>query len=124
MKKIAFVTGATSGIGEAIARILAPDHALIICGRRKERLDRLATELNSMTEVYPLTFDVSKAEEVNEAIGSLPAEWKEVAVLVNNAGNAHGLDPIENGSLDDWDAMIDINVKGLLYVSKAVLPKA
>lgn len=122
MKKIAFVTGATSGIGEAIARILAPDHALIICGRRKERLDRLATELNSMTEVYPLTFDVSKAEEVNEAIGSLPAEWKEVAVLVNNAGNAHGRAPIHQGDLSDWDAMIDANLKGLLYVTRAISP--
>ena len=122
-KRIALITGATSGIGEATARLLAINNfKLIACGRRKERLNALSKELSSMTEVVHLSFEVRNQKEVAKAIASLPDEWKDIDVLINNAGNAHGLDPIQNGSLDDWDAMIDINVKGLLYVTKEVLP--
>lgn len=122
-KRIALITGATSGIGEATARLLAINNfKLILCGRRKERLKTLSKELAAITEVTTLSFEVRNHKEVAEAIASLPAEWKEMDVLINNAGNAHGLDPIQTGSLDDWDAMIDINVKGLLYVTKEVLP--
>lgn len=120
MKPTALITGATSGIGEATARILAPNYRLIITGRRKERLDRLQSELE--TEVHTLHFDVRDRQAVDAAIENLPKEWREIDVLINNAGNAHGLAPIHEGNVDDWDAMIDINVKGLLYVSKAVIP--
>lgn len=120
MKPIALITGATSGIGEATARILAPKYRLIITGRRQERLEQVKNDLS--TEVIALNFDVRDREAVNNAIESLPSEWKAIDVLINNAGNAHGLAPIQDGNVDDWDAMIDINVKGLLYVSKAVIP--
>ena len=123
MKKIAFITGATSGIGEAIARILATDYSLIICGRRVERLEKLATELSAQTDVHTLSFDVSDSEAVNATISSLPKEWQDIQVLVNNAGNAHGRAPIHEGDLADWDAMIDGNLKGLLYVTRAISPR-
>lgn len=120
--RIAMVTGATSGIGEATARLLARHQfQIILCGRRNDRLETLAQELGALTKVTTLCFDVRNRDEVKEAIQSLPNEWKEIDVLINNAGNAHGLDPIQTGSEDDWDAMIDINVKGLLYVSKQVM---
>lgn len=122
MKKIALITGATSGIGEATARYLADDFSLILCGRRKDRLNQLADDLKPETDVTTLNFDVRNREAVNAAIGSLPDNWKQIEVLVNNAGNAHGLDFIHEGNTEDWDAMLDINVKGLLYVSKAVTP--
>jgi len=122
-KRIALITGATSGIGEATARLLATNNFnLIICGRRKERLEALAVELSLITDVFTLSFDVRDQKEVAKAFTTLPDKWKDIDVLLNNAGNAHGLDPIQTGSLDDWDAMIDINVKGLLYVSKEVIP--
>ena len=121
--RIAVVTGATSGIGEATARLLSKNNfALIICGRRQDRLDALAKELSASTKVTTLTFDVRDRAAVEQAFASLPEEWRKVDVLVNNAGNAHGLDPIQTGSVDDWDAMMDINVKGLLYVSHEILP--
>jgi 3-hydroxy acid dehydrogenase/malonic semialdehyde reductase len=121
--RIALVTGATSGIGEATARLLAENnYQLIICGRRQERLAALAKELSKKTKVTTLSFDVREKESVEKAIRSLPDAWKKIDVLINNAGNAHGLDPIQKGNVDDWDAMIDINVKGLLYVSKEVIP--
>ncbi len=124
MKKTAFITGATSGIGRATAKRLAQEgFQLVICGRRQERLDELQQELGALTEVYSLNFDVRDKEGVFKAVESIPAAFAKIEVLINNAGNAHGLDPIENGSLEDWDAMIDINVKGLLYVSKAIIPK-
>lgn len=108
----------------ATARCLARnDFQVILCGRRQERLDTLARELKDLTAVHTLNFDVRDREAVFLAIGSLPASFARIDVLINNAGNAHGLDPIETGNPDDWDAMIDINVKGLLYVSKAVLPQ-
>lgn len=119
-KPIALITGATSGIGEATARILAKTHDLILCGRREDRLDKLGAELD--TDVALLCFDVRDRARVFKSIESLPLEWREIDVLINNAGNAHGMDFIHEGDPDDWDAMIDINVKGLLYVSKAVIP--
>lgn len=123
MFKIALVTGATSGIGRATAIALAKQGFQIIAtGRRKERLEELQQELEGVTTVLPLLFDVRSKEAVQYAIASLPAEWQQIDVLVNNAGNAHGLSSIQDGLLDDWDAMLDINVKGLLYVSNAVIP--
>jgi 3-hydroxy acid dehydrogenase/malonic semialdehyde reductase len=122
-KRIVLITGATAGIGEATARLLAKnDFKLIICGRRQERLNALQSELAKLTEVTTLSFEVRNQVEVERAISSLPAEWKNIDVLINNAGNAHGLDPIQTGKLEDWDAMMDINVKGLLYVSREVIP--
>lgn len=122
MKKIALITGATSGIGEATARILAQDYSLIIHGRRQDRLKKLKEELAVETDLETLSFDVRDREAVFLAIESLPEAWQSIDLLINNAGNAHGLSSFEEGDLDDWDAMIDINVKGLLYVSKAVVP--
>lgn len=123
MNKTALITGATSGIGRATAQLFAENNFnLVLCGRRQDRLDALKKELGEITPVLTLNFDVRNKHEVKNQIGSLPAEFSNIDILVNNAGNAHGLDSIEEGSLDDWDAMIDINVKGLLYVSKAVLP--
>lgn len=122
-KRITLITGATSGIGEATARLLAKsEFKLIICGRRGDRLAALAKELSQHTEVTTLSFDVRNQSDVAQSVRSLPDEWKEIEVLINNAGNAHGMDPIHKGSLQDWDAMIDINVKGLLYVSREVIP--
>ena len=122
-KRIALITGATSGIGEATARLLAAhDFKLILCGRRKERLSQLQKELARSTDTTTLSFDVRDKEAVQMACQSLEGAWKEIDVLINNAGNAHGLDPIQSGSIEDWDAMIDINVKGLLYVSREILP--
>lgn len=122
-RRIALITGATSGIGEATAKMLSQNgFKLIICGRRKDRLERLKEELSKCTDVIHLSFDVRDKNEVTDAIQSLPDGWKEIDVLINNAGNAHGLDPIQSGSVEDWDAMIDINVKGLLYVTREILP--
>ncbi|WP_298509584.1 SDR family NAD(P)-dependent oxidoreductase [uncultured Kordia sp.] len=124
MKKTAFITGATSGIGREIAREFAKHNIrLILCGRRQERLDELKEELSSHTEVHTLNFDVRDKEKVAAAVASLPENFQTINILINNAGNAHGLDPIQNGSMDDWDAMLDINVKGLLYVSNAIIPQ-
>jgi len=120
-KPIALITGATSGIGLAIAKELANEYALILCGRREERLVVLQKEL-AYTDVLTLSFDVRDQSTVKEKLGQLPSAWSEVAVLVNNAGNAHGLAPIQSGNVEDWDAMIDINVKGLLYVSNTIIP--
>ena len=124
MKKTALITGATSGIGRATAHEFAKHGInLILCGRRQKRLDTDKSALEKLTHVHTLNFDVRDKEAVQKAIDSLPKEFNQIDVLVNNAGNAHGLDPIQSGSLDDWDAMMDINVKGLLYVSKAVIPQ-
>lgn len=122
-KRIALITGATSGIGEATARLLASNNFdLILCGRRKDRLQKLSAELATLTRIHTLAFDVRDKKETTTQLTSLPDDWKNIDVLVNNAGNAHGLDSIQNGSVEDWDAMMDINVKGLLYVTKAILP--
>lgn len=124
MSKTALITGATSGIGKATAQILAKNnYKIILCGRREDRLIALAKELSAVTEVHTLCFDVRDKKAVFERIHAIPEAFAAIDILINNAGNAHGLDPIQNGDLDDWDAMIDINVKGLLYVSKAVIPR-
>ena len=124
MIKTAFITGATSGIGKATAELFAKNNIrLILCGRRTERLEKLKQELSKLTEVTTLQFDVSKREEVLSTIKSLPENFKHIDILINNAGNAHGLSTIQDGDMDDWDAMLDINVKGLLYVSKAIIPQ-
>ena len=124
MAQTAFITGATSGIGEATAIIFAKNNIrLILCGRRKDRLQSLQDQLSKLTEVTTLNFDVSKRDDVEKAIKSLPKDFQQIDILINNAGNAHGLSTIQEGNLDDWDAMLDINVKGLLYVSKAILPQ-
>jgi len=122
-KQIVLITGATSGIGETTAKLLARNNfSLIICGRRRERLTKLQQELSPITEIYTLSFDVSEKDSVHKAISSLPDNWKDIDVLINCAGNAHGLDPIQTGNVEDWDAMIDFNVKGLLYVCREVIP--
>lgn len=124
MKKTAFITGASSGIGKATAIHFANNGInLVLCGRRQTRLDALEKELNGKVEVHTLNFDVRNKESVQEAITSLPKEFAQIDILINNAGNAHGLDPIQDGSIEDWDAMLDINVKGLLYVAKALMPQ-
>ncbi|MEC7263895.1 MAG: SDR family NAD(P)-dependent oxidoreductase [Bacteroidota bacterium] len=124
MSKTALITGATSGIGKATTELFAKEgFRLILCGRRQERLDELKKELGDKTEIHTLTFDVRDREAVFSAIENLPDEFSRIDILINNAGNAHGLDPIDKGNPDDWEAMLDINVKGLLYVSKAVLPQ-
>ena len=124
MKKTAFITGATSGIGKATAINFALNGInLVLCGRRQERLDVLKEELSKEVNVHTLNFDIRDKESVQEAISSLPKEFAQIDILINNAGNAHGLDSIQEGSIDDWDAMLDINVKGLLYVSKALIPQ-
>lgn len=124
MTKTALITGATSGIGEATAYEFSKyGIKLILCGRRLERLSIIKKELEKLTDIHILNFDVRDKQATFDAIGSLPDNFKTIDILINNAGNAHGLDPIEKGSLDDWDAMMDINVKGLLYVSKAVIPQ-
>tara|TARA_R110001592_G_scaffold48817_3_gene153103 strand:- start:1546 stop:2298 length:753 start_codon:yes stop_codon:yes gene_type:complete len=124
MKKIAFITGATSGIGKATAINFALNGIdLVLCGRRQDRLDVLKKELGKEVNVHTLNFDIRDKESVQKAIISLPKEFAKIDILINNAGNAHGLDTIQEGSVDDWDAMLDINVKGLLYVSKAIIPQ-
>lgn len=124
MKQTAFITGATSGIGKATATIFAKNNIrLILCGRRIEKLKELEKELNTYTDVTTLSFDVSKREDVKNAVNSLPENFKKIDILINNAGNAHGLSSIQEGNIDDWDAMIDSNVKGVLYVTKAVVPQ-
>ncbi|MES2379965.1 MAG: SDR family NAD(P)-dependent oxidoreductase [Bacteroidota bacterium] len=123
--KIAFITGASAGIGEAVARKLAAQgYNLILNARRKEKIENLATELTGSygIKTLPLVFDVRKHDEVKTAIESLPNDWKNIDVLINNAGLASGLAPIFEGDLTDWEAMIDTNFKGLLYVSRYILP--
>ncbi|RSC95010.1 SDR family NAD(P)-dependent oxidoreductase [Tenacibaculum singaporense] len=124
MQQTALITGATSGIGKATAQLFARNNInLILCGRRVEKLQKLQQELSKFTKVHILQFDVRYNEEVQNAINSLPSEFKHIDILINNAGNAHGLNSIQNGNIDDWDAMIDGNVKGLLYVSKTIIPQ-
>lgn len=121
--KTAMITGASSGIGMATAKKLAPYYNLVLCGRRKDRLAKLKADLQTQTKVCSLQFDVRDKKAVFAAIESLPNDFKAIDVLINNAGNAHGLAPFDEAELDDLEAMIDSNVKGLLYVTKAVLPK-
>ena len=119
------ITGATTGFGKATAVKFAKNgYNIIITGRRKELLDKLEKELHSVgkIKVLLLCFDVRKREEVESVIGSLTKEWQKIDILVNNAGLAVGLDHIQSGNMDDWDRMIDTNVKGLLYVTRAIAP--
>ncbi|WP_442952257.1 SDR family oxidoreductase [Pedobacter sp. CAN_A7] len=123
MSKIALITGATSGIGEACANLFAQQgYQLILLGRRSERLEKLSTTLTAThaIQVLPLVADVRDKVTLTAVLEGIPTEWKKVDVLVNNAGLSQGLDPIDKGDTDDWDTMIDTNVKGLLYVSKIV----
>lgn len=123
--KTALITGATSGIGRASAeKFAAESFNLIITGRRKEKLEEFEKELISKYDinVISLNFDVRNLEEVNNAIDSLPEEWKNIDVLLNNAGLAVGVSPIQEGIIDDWERMIDTNIKGLLYITKKVSP--
>jgi len=125
MNNIILITGATSGFGKAIAeKFVVNKWNCIITGRRKEKLQQLADELSSKhdVQILPLVFDVQERDEVFRQIENLPQEWKAIDVLVNNAGLALGRDSFDNASLDDWETMIDTNVKGLLFMSKAVLP--
>ena len=122
-KRTALITGATSGIGEATAHLLAKNNFnLILCGRRADRLAKLKDALSKLTDIHTLSFDIRARQEVEQALSSLPDQWKTIDVLINNAGNAHGLAPIQSGSVEDWDAMMDINVKGLLYISRIIIP--
>ena len=122
MNKIVLITGATSGIGLACARKFAANgDKLILTGRNEARLAEIAAELKD-SEVRTLAFDVRNREAAKAAIDSLPAEWSQVDVLINNAGLALGLEPEYEGSLDDWDAMIDTNIKGLLTMTRLVVP--
>lgn len=125
MNNIVLITGATSGIGKACAeKFAAAKHDLIITGRRKERLEELKGELESKNNitVLPLCFDVQDKEAVFTAIGNLPTAWQNIAILINNAGLALGRDYFEDASLDDWETMLNTNVHGLLYITRAVLP--
>jgi len=124
MKKIAVITGATSGIGRATSLKLAQNgFDIIITGRRCDRLQELEKELKEMNvRVLSLCFDVRNQEEVKKNLGNLPEEWQQIDVLVNNAGLAAGLSALQDGDTDDWDRMIDTNIKGLLYVTKTLSP--
>ncbi|MFB1021789.1 MAG: SDR family NAD(P)-dependent oxidoreductase [Vicingaceae bacterium] len=125
MKKIILITGATAGIGKATAELYAKNNwKIILTGRRSERLLALKKELISefSAEVITLNFDVRNKEAVDGAVNSLPSAWKKIDVLLNNAGLAKGFSDIQDGSIEDWETMIDTNIKGLLYVSKAIMP--
>ena len=125
MNKIAMITGATSGIGLGTAKALASEgFNLILTGRRNDRLENIKKEIEEKykVKVLILCFDVRNQSEVEKAVSSLSAEWKNIDVLVNNAGLAVGLEPIQEGLIEDWERMIDTNVKGLLYVTRAVSP--
>ncbi len=125
MKKTILITGATAGIGQATAiKFANNDYNIIITGRRAELLDKLSEKIKNTTkaDVYSLCFDVRDNKEVIKAINSLPEKWKEIDILINNAGLAAGLNPIQEGTIEDWETMIDTNIKGLLYMSKAIIP--
>lgn len=125
MNKIAFITGATAGIGEACAKKLATiGFDLIISGRRKEKLEVLKAELikKFTIKVLSIELDVRNQEDVEKEISALPSEWKKVDLLLNNAGLAVGVSPVQKGIVDDWERMIDTNLKGLLYVTRAISP--
>ena len=123
MKRTAIITGATSGIGEATARLFAEHHInLVLCGRRKEKLRALKKELEVLVSVKILSFDVGDRDSVIENLNKLKDAWREIDILVNNAGGAHGLDLFVDGDVNDWEQMIDYNVKGILYVSQVIIP--
>lgn len=121
--QIAFITGATSGFGAACARRFAVEGwRLILCGRRQERLDELRTELAATTPVHAFPLDVRDEAAVNAAVAALPAEFAEIDLLVNNAGLALGLEPAQRCDMQDWRDMVDTNIKGLLFCTRAILP--
>jgi len=124
MNKIALITGATSGIGQATAlKAAEAGFDVIITGRRNDRLQELAESIRQKgADVLPLAFDIRQSGEVETAIRNLGGKWRDISVLVNNAGLAVGVAPIQEGVLDDWERMIDTNVKGLLYITRAVAP--
>ena len=123
MNRTVFITGASSGFGAACARLFAErGDRLVLVGRRREELSAIAVELGRNTAVHVATLDVRQRQAVQEAIESLPAEFREVDILVNNAGLALGLEPAHQANLDDWDAMIDTNIKGLTYCTRFLLP--
>ncbi len=125
MSQIVFITGATSGFGQAAAELFASHgYDCILTGRRRDRLETLSRllETNHGIRVLPLAFDIQDRGEVFEAAAGLPADWQDISVLINNAGLALGRDYFEEASLDDWETMIDTNLKGLLYMTKALLP--
>ena len=124
MNKVALITGATSGIGKATAlKAAEAGFNIIITGRRSDRLEQLAREIQEKgVEVLPLHFDIRQQTAVQQAIENLTGNWRNIAVLVNNAGLAVGVSPIQEGVLDDWERMIDTNIKGLLYITRAVAP--
>ena len=122
--KTILITGATSGIGLAAAKKLAKSkNQLILCGRRQSKLNEISSELSKTSNILLLCFDVSEKNEVTKLLDNLPKGFSSIDILINNAGNAHGMDTIQDGSLEDWDNMIDSNVKGLLYVSRIIIPK-
>lgn len=122
--KTVLITGATSGIGKATAELLAATgHRLILTGRRSERLAVLKEELSHLSPIHTLEFDVRERGKIPQLIKSLPEDFAAIDVLINNAGNAYGLGAIHEGELDDWDNMMDINVKGLLYMTRAISPQ-
>ncbi len=125
MNKIAFITGATSGIGKATAQKMAINgYDIIITGRRKSRLEAFAQQLTKKgINVFLIDFDIRSLEECENAVNNLPDKWRKIDVLINNAGLAAGLDPIQNGSISDWEQMIDTNIKGLLYISRKIMPE-
>ncbi|MGZ4056832.1 MAG: SDR family NAD(P)-dependent oxidoreductase [Bacteroidia bacterium] len=123
--KIAFISGATAGIGKATAELFAKNgYDIIITGRRKERLDEFSAHLKSTykIDVLSLNFDVRNLKEVEAAVNSIPGNWKKINVLLNNAGLAAGLNTIQEGHIDDWERMIDTNIKGLLYMTRNIAP--
>lgn len=121
--KTAFITGATSGIGEACARLLAHNgYRILITGRRAEKLEHLKDELDQHTECFTLNFDIRNRKDVETAVDSLPSVWQNIDILINNAGLAAGLAPVQSGEIDDWEQMIDTNIKGLLYATRKLIP--
>lgn len=125
MNKIVLISGATAGIGEALARKFAENnYNLILTGRRSERLEKIKTDLSDEfgVDVLTLNFDIRQLNEVESAVQSIPESWQKIDVLINNAGLAAGATPIQDGVYDDWDRMIDTNVKGLLYLSRNIIP--
>lgn len=123
--KTVFITGASSGIGAACAKYFAEQGArLLLCARGIARLETLARQLQTcyQTEIYPLQLDVTQQEEITTKLNALPSEWQTIDILINNAGLARGLAPFQEGEIRDWEEMIDTNVKGLLYVTRAILP--
>jgi NADP-dependent 3-hydroxy acid dehydrogenase YdfG len=125
MPKTVLITGATAGIGKATAyKFAADNYRLILTGRRSGLLQEIVQDIKTkyVCEIFPLTFDIRLKEDVVKSLDSLPSDWKNIDILVNNAGLAVGLDPVHSASTDDWDTMIDTNIKGLLYVSRVIIP--